>query len=81
MSHYNCPRMSALNGTIDHPLSDVLTTTEAAELLKIHKRTVARFAREGQIPGKKQGAKWQFTRTDLKKYIAAAMGTTTHHEE
>ena len=73
------PRMGTLNDTPDHPPSDVLSTTEVAELLKIHKRTVARLAREGRIPAKKQGAKWQFTRTDLTKYVSAAMGTTINH--
>lgn len=63
--------MNTPTDTTDCLPPEILNAAEVAEVLRIHKRTVARLAREGQISGKKLGAKWQFTRTDLEKYMSA----------
>ena len=44
---------------------EVLTPDEAAQLLKVSKKTLLRHARAGQIPGVKLGRVWRFRRSEL----------------
>lgn len=44
---------------------EVLTPDEAAQLLKVSKKTLLRHAREGQVPGVKLGRVWRFRRCEL----------------
>jgi len=49
---------------------DILTIEEAAELLKIGKRSVYKLAKKKKIPAKMILNKWRFVRQDLIKWIA-----------
>ncbi|WP_226842614.1 helix-turn-helix domain-containing protein [Acidithiobacillus thiooxidans] len=56
-----------------------LTREEAAELLHIHKDTVAQLAASGSLPGAKAGRRWVFIEMDLiewlrGRYAANSMG-------
>lgn len=51
---------------------EILTITEAAELLKIGKRSVYKLATEGKIPAKKVLNKWRFVKEDLIKWVASS---------
>lgn len=44
---------------------EVLTPDEAAQLLKVSKKTLLRHARDGQVPGVKLGRVWRFRRSEL----------------
>lgn len=44
---------------------EVLTADEAAELLKVSKKTVLRHARVGDLPAVKVGRSWRFLRSQL----------------
>ena len=44
---------------------EVLTPDEAAELLKVSKKTVLRHARAGELPAVKVGRAWRFRRSQL----------------
>ena len=46
-------------------MDEILTATEAAELLKVHKRTVYRLAEEGVIPGSRIGHRWRFSKKNI----------------
>jgi len=46
-------------------MDEILTATEAASLLKVHKRTVYRLAEQGVIPGNRIGHRWRFNRTNI----------------
>ena len=48
---------------------DILTTKEAAELLRIHQNTVLRYAAQGIIPHARFGKVIRFSRTALEAYI------------
>ncbi|MCP5116010.1 MAG: helix-turn-helix domain-containing protein [bacterium] len=48
-----------------NPKDEVLTPDEAAELLKVSKKTLLRHARGGQVPGTKLGRVWRFRRSEL----------------
>jgi excisionase family DNA binding protein len=47
----------------------VLTTEEAADLLRVSSKTILALARDGSIPGEKVGRAWRFLRSDLLKYV------------
>jgi excisionase family DNA binding protein len=47
----------------------VLTTEEAAALLRVSSKTILALARDGSIPGEKVGRAWRFLRSDLLEYV------------
>ena len=60
-----CERMEARSLT----RTDVLSTTEVAELLGIPRSTVHHLARRGELPARRVGRRWLF----LRERIAAAI--------
>jgi len=50
--------------------SEVMTSVEAAEYLKMHVKTVCRLAKERKIPAKKVGSEWRFLRSVLDRWLA-----------
>lgn len=46
-------------------LPDVLTAEQAAQLLQISSKTVKRRAQLGEIPGRRVGNQWRFSRQAL----------------
>lgn len=51
-------------------MSEVMTSVEAAEYLKMHVKTVCRLAKEHKIPAKKVGSEWRFVRSVLDRWLA-----------
>jgi excisionase family DNA binding protein len=51
-------------------MDEILTATEAAELLKVHKRTVYRLAEGGVIPGTRIGHRWRFSKKNILALVA-----------
>jgi excisionase family DNA binding protein len=47
----------------------VLTTEEAADLLRVSSKTILALARDGSLPGEKVGRAWRFLRSDLLDYV------------
>ena len=54
-------------------VSQVMTSVEAADYLKMHVKTVCRLAKEGKIPAKKVGSEWRFLRQVLDNWLAEAL--------
>ncbi|MBN1848885.1 MAG: helix-turn-helix domain-containing protein [Deltaproteobacteria bacterium] len=50
---------------------EILTIEEAAELLKIGKRSVYKLAKKKKIPAKLILNKWRFVKEDLIKWVAS----------
>lgn len=51
-------------------VDEVLNANEAAELLKLHQKTVYKMAQQGKIPAKRVGSRnWRFLRSELLEYI------------
>jgi excisionase family DNA binding protein len=50
---------------------EILTLDEVAAYLKAGKRTVYRFAQNGDIPAFKLGGTWRFRRSELERWIDA----------
>lgn len=55
-------------------MDEILTATEAASLLKVHKRTVYRLAEQGVIPGNRIGHRWRFNRTNILALVSKGDG-------
>ena len=51
-------------------MDEILTASEAAELLKVHTRTVYRLAEEGVIPGNRIGHRWRFSTQNILAMVA-----------
>lgn len=47
----------------------ICTAAEAGLLIRQNPETVARMARDGVLPGRKQGQAWFFRRDDLVRYL------------
>lgn len=48
---------------------DILTTEEAANYLQVQPITIREWAREGNIPAKKIGRQWRFSKRVLLEWI------------
>jgi excisionase family DNA binding protein len=55
---------------------EVLTTEEAATLLRVSTKTVLVLVRQGSLPGEKVGRAWRFLRSDLLSYLHGSAGPT-----
>jgi excisionase family DNA binding protein len=53
----------------DSSFEPLLGSYEAAQLLKIHPKTLQRMARRRQIPGIQIGKLWRFRRSELNAWI------------
>lgn len=71
MSEYNESSRIYIGG--EDQVSQVMTSVEAAEYLKMHVKTVCRLAKEGKIPAKKVGSEWRFLRPVLDNWLAEAL--------
>lgn len=49
--------------------AEVLTTEEAAGLLRVSTKTVLTLAGKGELPGRQVGRAWRFLRSDLVAYV------------
>ncbi len=54
----------------------VLTTAEAAVLLRLSPTTLKKQARDGAIPGRKAGKKWRFSEQKLWQYLRGENGAS-----
>lgn len=52
------------------PLAPLLTATEVAELLRLHAKTVERWARRGRLPCYRIGGRVLFARGDIATFLA-----------
>lgn len=50
--------------------SDILTSSEAAQYLQVHPRTVVGMASRHEIPSFRIGRHWRFRKSDLDLWIA-----------
>ncbi|MGC3020335.1 helix-turn-helix domain-containing protein [Brevibacterium sp. FAM 24630] len=60
---------------------EVLTTEEAAALLRVSTKTVLALAREGSLPGEKVGRAWRFLRGDVIALVRGSKASETRLED
>jgi len=61
--------------------TDVLSTSEVAELLGIPRSTVHHLARRGELPARRVGRRWLFLRDRLEAAITPLDDPTAWHPE
>lgn len=72
---------SEKNTTIQHQLpapghfERLLDSGEAAALLGIHKKTLQRMARTGEVPGFQIGDLWRFRASTLNEWLASKLAS------
>ena len=55
------------------PIGDhLLTIAEAAEILRLHPRTLREYLRRGELRGRIVGGRWRFRRADLEAFVENA---------
>jgi excisionase family DNA binding protein len=52
------------------PLPEVLTSVQAAQLLAVPERVVVELAESGDLPGRKLGEQWRFSKAALVAWLA-----------
>jgi excisionase family DNA binding protein len=52
-------------------MEPLLTSAEAAWILKIHPKVVERKAKAGEIPALKVGKYWRYRATDLESWVGS----------
>lgn len=57
---------------------EILTMEEAAEFLRLDRRTVRRLVELGGLPGRRLGRQYRFVRADLERCLT--QGTTAQKE-
>jgi excisionase family DNA binding protein len=51
-----------------HPEAKVITVGELAKYLRVHRSTIYRLLKKGQLPGFKIGSDWRFSRAAIDKW-------------
>ncbi|MDR7400421.1 MAG: helix-turn-helix domain-containing protein [Armatimonadota bacterium] len=52
----------------------VLTAAEAAEYLRVSRKTLYRLAAAGEVTGRKVGRAWRFYESELVRYLTGKRG-------
>lgn len=67
------PRMATeMTGSKAVSEERLLTLKEAAEILRLHRRTVSEYVRHGELTGRLIGRRWRFRRKDLDAFFDRA---------
>ena len=53
--------------------SQIFTTREAAEYLKVNPQVMEKYLREGKVPGKKVGKQWRISQLALDFWLAPSL--------
>jgi excisionase family DNA binding protein len=56
----------------------LITADRAAELLKLHPKTVKRLAQAGTLPGMRIGRVWRFRESSLDAWMSARLQCSGH---
>ena len=56
----------------------IWNTTEAAEYLRIHPRTLTRLAKRGEVPSIHIGRLWRFRRSDLDDWLTSKVNSVSY---
>jgi excisionase family DNA binding protein len=70
------PTSRALRGDLTPPqgFEPLLNSREAAALLRMHHKTLERWARRNQVPGYRYNGRWYFRASELDAWLRSAVG-------
>jgi excisionase family DNA binding protein len=59
--------------------SDIMSLPEASEFLGVHRNTLYKLIREGEVPALKltKGGRWKFRRTELERWLEDRQARST----
>jgi len=60
--------------SVDHDLAEVLTAEQAAELMQVERDVLEALAEARQLPARRLGGQWRFSRAALLDWLAAGAG-------
>lgn len=63
--------LSSLETTSSAPESDILSLPEACKFLRVHRNTLYKLIRDGELPAFRlmQGGRWRFRKRDLEQWL------------
>jgi excisionase family DNA binding protein len=64
-----------MSSSIAQNFEPILTSEEAAALLKIRPKTLQRMARQGRIPAHRVGDLWRFRASELDDWLRSGDGS------
>jgi len=59
--------------TVKISMNEVLTLWEVADFLKIHRSTVYRLVKRGELPAFRVGTDWRFNRVSIEEWLRSRM--------
>ena len=62
-------------------MEEIMTPSEVAALLKIHLKTVYKWAEKGVIPGNRIGRSWRFSRSDVLELVSTKSMNLSDNDE
>ena len=62
-------------------MSQIMTTNEIAEYLKLHPITIIKYAREDKIPATRIGRVWRFDKELIDRWIALAQSNSERDKD
>lgn len=67
--------------TVGATVSELLTTRELQNLLKVDRITIYRMLEQGRLPGFKVGGQWRFSRREIEEWLEAQRDALTLMDE
>ncbi len=66
---------AAFGKQVESVFEQLLSSEEAAALLKIHPKTLQKLARKGDVPGVRIGKMWAFRASALNRWLESKLAT------
>jgi excisionase family DNA binding protein len=63
------------------PYPDMLTVDEVANVLRVHPRSIQRWAREGRVASVRIGRSYRISRSDVVRWMSEASGANSQARE
>ena len=61
-----------------HVLEDLLDSEQAAAIVKVHPKTLQRYARNGIVCGLRVGKLWRFRASSLDQWLRSGLCSKSH---
>jgi excisionase family DNA binding protein len=61
---------------LKRPKNEAITVCEAAEFLKLHRATVSRMIKSGELPALKVGTAWRLNRVQIMEWAKSRRART-----
>jgi len=59
-------------------MKEIMTAREVAMYLRVHVRTIYRWAKIGEMPSRRVGGSWRFMKKDVDSWLSETEYSATH---